>query len=204
MQPIRLATADSREPSGSITKPDLPLTRRQFLKGSGILFGTIAITSPLALLAPSSAWALELKVLDTATGNTLLSFGRVLYPHANLPDAVYAILVKDLDAMAASDPEIARQLRDGVQALDQKAGGAFSKAKPETQLTAVKAIEATPFFATVRGKCITSLYDNEMAWAALGYPGESWSKGGYITRGFQDLKWLPDPPESASPPPYMG
>ena len=56
----------------------------------------------------------------------------------------------------------------------------------------------------VRGKCVTSLYDNEMAFAALGYPGSSWEKGGYIARGFQDLKWLPDPPAEASPPPFLG
>jgi hypothetical protein len=49
-----------------------------------------------------------------------------------------------------------------------------------------------------------SLYDNEMAFKALGYPGSSWEHGGYIARGFQDLKWLPDPPAEASPPPFGG
>jgi hypothetical protein len=56
----------------------------------------------------------------------------------------------------------------------------------------------------VRGKCVTSLYDNDMAYAALGYPGSAWEKGGYITRGFQDLKWLPAPSAEASPAPYLG
>ena len=182
----------------------MPLTRRQFLKGSGVLFGTIAIGSPLAMLAPSPAWALELKALDSRSGETLLKFGRTLYPHETLPDAVYALLVKDLDAMAGADPKLAEQLRQGVLELDQAAGGAFSKASAAKQMAAVRALEGTPFFATVRGKCVTSLYDNEMTWVAFGYPGESWSKGGYIARGFQDLKWLPAPPESASPPPYMG
>ena len=182
----------------------MPLTRRQFLKGSGVLFGTIAIGSPLAMLAPSPAWALELKALDSRSGETLLKFGRTLYPHETLPDAVYALLVKDLDAMAGADPKLAEQLRQGVLELDQAASGAFSKASAAKQMAAVRALEGTPFFATVRGKCVTSLYDNEMTWVAFGYPGESWSKGGYIARGFQDLKWLPAPPESASPPPYMG
>jgi hypothetical protein len=68
----------------------------------------------------------------------------------------------------------------------------------------VQAIEGNPFFGAVRGQCITSLYDNDMAYKVFGYPGSSWQKGGYITRGFQDLKWLPAPSAEASPPPYMG
>jgi hypothetical protein len=54
----------------------------------------------------------------------------------------------------------------------------------------------------VRGQCISSLYNNDMAFAHFGYPGPSWEKGGYINRGFNDLKWLPDPPAAASPAPY--
>jgi hypothetical protein len=41
-----------------------------------------------------------------------------------------------------------------------------------------------------------------MAFAHFGYPGPSWAKGGYINRGFNDLKWLPDPSASASPVAY--
>ena len=81
------------------------LTRRSLLKGSGVLMGTLAAGSTLALLAPSTAWALELKQLSQVEGNTLLQMGRVLFPHAKLPDAVYALLAKDLDGRAAADPE---------------------------------------------------------------------------------------------------
>ena len=35
---------------------------------------------------------------------------------------------------------------------------------------------------------------------AFGYEGEAFEYGGYIERGFDDLGWLPDPPEDASPP----
>ncbi len=56
----------------------------------------------------------------------------------------------------------------------------------------------------MRGQCITSLYDNDMAYVTFGYPGSAWEKGGYITRGFQDLKWLPAPSAAASPKPYLG
>jgi len=76
------------EESGVVRKVNLPLARREFLKGSGLLFGTLVSGSLLAGLAPSNAWALELKKLSTADGQTLLAMGRVLYPHKRLPDAV--------------------------------------------------------------------------------------------------------------------
>lgn len=190
--------------SGEVPKLKLPLTRRSLLRGSGLLLGTLAAGSTLALLAPSRAWAVELKTLSSAEGDTLMKMGRVLYPHNKLPDAVYALLAKDLDAGATSDIKTATLLRSGITALDKAAGGNFAKATAAKQLAAVKSLEGTPFFAAVRGKCVTSLYDNDMAFAAFGYPGSAWEKGGYITRGFQDLKWLPEPSKEASPPPWMG
>ncbi|CAG9181095.1 twin-arginine translocation signal domain-containing protein [Cupriavidus pinatubonensis] len=190
--------------SGAVAKAPLSLTRRNLLKGTGVLMGTLVAGTPLALLAPSTVWAVELKTLSKGEGETLLQMGRVLFPHDKLPDAVYALLVKDLDAAAATDPDVARQLRDGLASLDKLAGGSFLQANARKRLAAVKTLEGQPFFNTVRGKCVTSLYDNEMAFATFGYEGSAWEKGGYITRGFQDLKWLPALPIEASPPPYLG
>lgn len=195
---------DCSEGSGEVPKLNLPLVRREFLRGSGILMGTIAASSVLAALAPSPVWAVELKTLSKAEGQTLMKMGRVLYPHKKLPDAVYALLAKDLDAKASGDPATAKLLRDGIAALDQAAGGSFARATDQKKLAIVKAMEGQPFFGAVRGQCVTSLYDNDMAYATFGYPGSAWEKGGYITRGFQDLKWLPAPPAKASPPPYLG
>ena len=110
----------------------------------------------------------------------------------------------DPDLADRADDVVAKQLREGVASLDKLAGGSFVKASAKRRLAAVHAIEGQPFFNTVRGKCVTSLYDNEMAFATFGYPGSAWEKGGYIARGFQDLKWLPATPEEASPPPFMG
>lgn len=190
--------------SGEVPRLDLPLTRRSMLRGTGVLMGTLAAGSPLALLAPSLAWAVELKVLTQAQGQALMKMGRTLYPHRKLPDAVYALLAKDLDAKAAGDAATARLLTEGIAALDRAAGGTFAAAPDARRKVLVKAIEGNPFFAAVRGQCITSLYDNDMAFKVLGYPGSAWEKGGYITRGFQDLKWLPAPPADASPAPYLG
>ena len=192
------AQGDCNDEDGRVPKLNLPLVRREFLKGSGILMGTIATGSVLAALAPSPVWAVELKTLSKTDGQTLMAMGRVLYPHKKLPDAVYALLAKDLDGKADAS------LTAGIKALDAAAGGSFVKAPAAKKLQVVKAIEGTAFFNTVRGQCITSLYDNDMAYAVFGYPGSSWEKGGYITRGFQDLTWLPAPNKASSPPPYMG
>lgn len=130
--------------------------------------------------------------------------GRALFPHKKLPDAVYALLAKDIDAKAAGDAGAAKMIRDGIAALNAAAGGNFAKASEKKRKEIVKGMEGQPFFATVRGQCITSLYDNDMAFKVFGYPGSAWEKGGYITRGFQDLKWLPAPSLEASPKPYLG
>jgi hypothetical protein len=205
INPASPRAADScGEGTGEVPRLKLPMTRRSLLRGSGLLLGTLAAGSVLSTLAPSRAWAVELQMLSSAEGTTLMKMGRVLYPHSKLPDAVYALLAKDLDAAASGDAATATLLRSGVADLDKAAGGSFAKAPPAKQLAAVKSLEGQPFFATVRGKCVTSLYDNDMAFAALGYPGSAWEKGGYITRGFQDLKWLPSPSKEASPAPWMG
>ena len=201
---IAAAAGSCNEESGDVPKLDLPLTRRSLLRGSGLLLGTLAAGGVLTALAPSRAWAVELKTLSSAEGTTLMKMGRTLFPHAKLPDAVYALLAKDLDAGATADSKTTALLRDGIVSLDKAAGGNFAKASGAKQLAAVKSMEATPFFAAVRGKCVTSLYDNDMAFTAFGYPGSSWEKGGYITRGFQDLKWLPEPSKEASPAAWMG
>ena len=201
--PAIAAEGDCSEGTGAVPRLDLPLSRRELLKGSGILMGSIAVGSALAALAPSPAWAVELKTLSTAEGEALMKMGRVLYPHQKLADAVYALLAKDLDGKAGGDAATAKLLKDGVAALNSSASGNFAKAPGKKQLEVVKALAGQPFFNTVRGQCITSLYDNDMAYATFGYPGSAWEKGGYITRGFQDLKWLPAPPLDASPKPFI-
>lgn len=173
--------------------------RRTLFRGSGILFGTLAAGCPLALLAPSRSWALALRALNEEQGRTLLSFARTLYPHERLPDAVYALPVKTLDEQAAADVELKRMLVDGLRRLDGGRSGSFVQAERAEQLRRVRALQGDGFFERVRSTCITTLYDNEMCFAAFGYPGASWQQGGYLTRGFQDLTWLPDPPAVASP-----
>ncbi len=185
-------------------KPDLH--RREFLKGTGVLVGTLWTTSgALLALAPSSVWALELKSLDEQSGKTLLVFTRAILPHAKLDDAVYALVIKDLDAEAAATPATKALLAEGIAALDTAAGRRFADVPKDRQFAIVKAMAGKPFFEKVRGKAIVSLYNNQLAFAHFGYEGNAFEKGGgYLTRGFNDLKWLPAPPLAASPKPFVG
>ncbi|MFV0284684.1 MAG: tat (twin-arginine translocation) pathway signal sequence [Castellaniella sp.] len=176
-------------------------SRRNFLKGTVVLTGTLATGTLLAALAPSRTWALEAQVLDKKQAQDLLLMAKRLYPHKDLPDAVYALLVKDIDA-ACSDKAVHDMVTAGIKALNKNAEGNWAAATPKRQVAILQAMSTDPFFKKVRGQCITSIYDNQMAYKHFGYEGEIWTKGGYLKRGFNDLTWLPDPPESASPPPF--
>lgn len=182
------------------------LSRRRFLQGTGVILGTLwASSSVLLALAPSRAWALELKSLDERTGKALLAMTRHIFPHAKLDDAVYALVVKDLDAEAAGAAATKDLLVSGVAALDKAAGGDWPALPKDKQLELVSAIAGNPFFEKVRGKAVVSLYSNELAFAHFGYEGNAFEHGGgYLMRGFNDLKWLPSPPATASPMAFTG
>lgn len=191
----------------SIDKARIPaVSRREFLKGTGVLVGTLWTSSAALLaLAPSRVWALEMKSLDEPTGEALLVFTRRILPHDKLDDAVYALVVKDLDAEAAATPATRTLLVDGVAGLDKAAGGGFTGLPNDKQAAIVQALAGMPFFEKVRGKAIVSLYNNQLAFAHFGYEGNAFEHGGgYLLRGFNDLKWLPAPPLAASPNPYAG
>jgi hypothetical protein len=175
------------------------VSRRRFLKDSAVLSGFLAAGSPLALLAPSRAWALELTRVDKPQANAIMALAKTLYPHETLPDAVYALVVKDIDAKM-SDEKTAELVKGGVARLNQAADGKWASATGAQRTAIVTAQQADPFVQLVRAQCITSLYNNDMAFAHFGYEGEAFSKGGYVHRGFNDLTWLPNPPADASPP----
>lgn len=196
-KPITLSL--EREHARPTKKAPLSLTRRALLKGTGVLFGTLAVSSTLALIAPSRAWALALKTLDEHQGKVLLALVKRIYPHATLEDAVYALVVKDLDGKASGAEDVRAQLTDGIRKLDKQAGGDWAARPVADQDRDVAAIADTPFFQTVRSTAVVSLYSNALAYAHFGYGAQA-GDGGYLYKGFDDLSWLPDPPEQDSGP----
>ena len=76
----------------------------------------------------------------------------------------------------------------------------FAKTDESARVAALKKIESSEFFQTVRLKTLQVLYATPMAYAYFGYEGEAFSRGGYLSRGFNDLRWLPEVPLEDSGP----
>lgn len=177
----------------------ISLTRRELLKGTGVLFGTLALSSSLLVSAPSRSWALELTKLETHQGDVLLALTKHIFPHATLDDAVYALVVKALDTKAAGDAATQTLLADGIRSLDGLGQGDWLKRSTADQQKDVASLAGTPFFETVRSTAVVALYANPLAYAHFGY-GASEGDGGYLFQGFNELSWLPDPPAQDSGP----
>jgi len=149
----------------------------------------------LGVLTASSGFA---AAADSATTIYRDEFG---IPHIFAPtleDAAYAVVVKAIDAAIAADGHARTLVVTGLERL----GDDFA-ARPEAARTeALKAVEASEFFGLVRAQTLINLYSSQIAYAHFGYEGEAFSKGGYLTRGFNELDWLPDvPPEDSGPDP---
>lgn len=167
------------------------LDRRQFMQAAtGVLTGVLSALSPLAALVPGRSWALEMRTLSSSQAATLLAMIRTMLPHDGLDEAAYALVVGALDADAASVPASRTRLNEGIALL----GPDFAALPEASRVAALRAIEPGEFFQSVRRTSLFVLYDNPIAWAHFGYEGEAFSKGGYLFRGFNDLKWLPDVP----------
>jgi hypothetical protein len=169
------------------------LSRRGFLQRSASGFAAaIAITSTGALLNASEAWALDVKGLKPETMKTLILVARDIYPHDKVPDRYYAIAMKGYDEKAAGNPQVKAEMEAFVATLDAAAGEGGYVGRPwEIDRVAIlKNQSADPTFETIRSGLIASLYNQKEVWPIFGYEGESFSKGGYIHRGFDDITWL--------------
>lgn len=166
------------------------LSRRELLKRGTI--GAALIVSGPAVLCPANAWAVETTTLKPETMATLIVLARDIYPHDNLADRFYAIAVKGQDALAGKDAKHKTLIEDGIADLDKRAGpgGYRGLGWEDKRVALLRDIETTPFFQAVRGDLVVSLYNQKELWPIFGYEGESYSKGGYIQRGFDDIEWL--------------
>ncbi|WP_284164111.1 Twin-arginine translocation pathway signal [Frigidibacter sp. SD6-1] len=165
------------------------LTRRALL-ARVVSTGALAVTGVGFIAAPDAAWALEVTTITEHQMATLLQMARDIYPHDKVGDQFYAVAVKGYDA-----EDKKALVEEGVAALDaaaQAAGHAdyVSMGWEEDRVKILQAMEDAPFFQTVRGGLVTGLYNQKEVWPIFGYEGESFSKGGYIERGFNDINWL--------------
>lgn len=177
------------------------LDRRTFLRLTGGAAAAAAVMSAGVPLVPLPAeaglWGLELKALNEHEAMTLLKVARRIYPHRTLADVYYAGVVKGLDEDAQKSADTATLLKDGVAALDRAVGVKWIDLSAGYQLATLQA--QPKLLDTVKGKAVVAIYNDPLVWRHFGYEGSSFEYGGYIRRGFNDLTWLPDPPEAASP-----
>lgn len=169
---------------------EVGLSRRDLLKRGGI--GAMLVISGTAVISPQNAWGLETANLKPETMATLIQLARDIYPHDQVADKYYAIAVKGHDDQAGKNAAHKTLIEDGIVDLDKRAGagGYRGLGWEDDRVAILQAIETTPFFQTVRGGLVVSLYNQKEIWPVFGYEGESYSKGGYIKRGFNDIEWL--------------
>src|SRR5262249_40278413 len=161
------------------------MDRRDLLKAStGLLTGLIVAGSPLAAIAKGRVWAVDLVAFDSSQAATLLAATRTICPHDTLEDLAYALVVQSIDSDAHQDEKIRTMFSDGITHL----GAQFASSPESDRVAALKKIESTPFFHLFRLKTLQTLYASPAAYQHFGYQGEAFSKGGYLHRGFNDLR----------------
>ncbi len=179
----------------------IALNRRELLKTTtGLLTGLVVVGSPLALVARGPAWAVDLTALTSSEGATLLAAARTICPHDKLDDAAYALVIQAVDGEASKNEKTYKMLKEGVAGL----GASFAMSSENDRVEALKKVESSDFFQMMRLKTVQVLYATPMAYAYFGYEGEAFSKGGYLLRGFNDLRWLPEVPLEDSGPMPVG
>ena len=120
----------------------------------------------------------------------LVSIYRTMFPHSAIPDEFYDHVVRKLDDQTAQDETLFELLCKGVEALNCQAGSAWTDLPEEARLTALKAVEHTPFFQRLRSDFVLYFYSNPAIWPRFGYEGPSNDQGGYLHRGFNDIDWI--------------
>ncbi|OWJ77951.1 MULTISPECIES: Twin-arginine translocation pathway signal [Haematobacter] len=165
------------------------LTRRALL-GRAVAAGATLMIGTGFVSGRDAAWALETQVLKPETMATLIQMARDIYPHDRLGDRFYALAVKGYDtAEKAPGVEAGVQLLNDA-AVGQGLTGYLNAGWEEERVAVLRVVEQTPFFRQVRSGLVTGLYNQKEIWPLFGYEGESFSKGGYIDRGFDDIDWL--------------
>lgn len=171
--------------------------RRELLKtATGLLTGAVVAGTPLSMIARGRFWAIDLTAISSSEGVVLMAMARTIAPHDKLDDAAYAMVVQAMDSDASKDENGHKMIKEGLASL----GVGFLASAESERVAALKKMESSAFFQAMRVKTLQVLYSTPLAYAYFGYEGEAFSKGGYLFRGFNDLRWLPEVPLQDSGP----
>lgn len=136
-------------------------------------------------------------ISETALGAqdraNLIKLLRTAYPHPQFPDGPYERTADKILEQVHESVWHCTLLSRGLRTLDAASEGSFCALDDVGAARVAEQIADAEFFVFIRGVAVPILYDDHEVWDALGYEGESFSQGGYLHRGFDDLDWLPDP-----------
>lgn len=165
------------------------LTRRQLLS-RGAAVGASFVIGTHFVAGSDAAWATETTALKPETMATLIQMARDIYPHDKVADKFYAAAVKGYDV-----PETVEGTEAGIEMLneaarDQGYSSYLGIGWERDRVNLLRSIEDSDFFQKIRGGLVTGLYNQKAVWPIFGYEGESYSHGGYINAGFDDISWI--------------
>lgn len=137
----------------------------------------------LATLGGRGALATSPSLEGVNTAEVLGLLARELFPHDSVSTGQYRRVA---EAFLAGNAEQGERLALAVGAAD------FATISPPQRLALLRDLQLTPDFQVFRFHTLTLLYADLSVTRDFGYQGPSLEKGGYLTRGFDDIDWLPD------------
>ena len=164
------------------------LTRRQLLSRATAAGAFVCGAGFVA--GRDAAWAREMVAMKPESFATLVQMARDIYPHDRIPDANYVTAVKGYDSAEEAEATEAGIAALNAAATDMKGSAYVDIGWERDRVEVLRSMEDDAFFQTVRAGLVTGLYNQKAVWPIFGYEGESYSQGGYIERGFDDIAWL--------------
>src|SRR5205807_9384331 len=147
------------------------LTRRTFIKTAGATGVSVYVLWSGPGIGPwfgsRMVLAADLRVLNATEGKEPLAMARQLFPHDQLGDEFYWVVVESIDRDMAGSPELASRLRDGLAQLNKAAGGDFTGVTAEVHLAAMKKLEGTPFVSDMANETQFYFYNHQPVWSKL-------------------------------------
>lgn len=163
------------------------MKRREFLVRSGGIMLLLQIGKAALVVAENETT----RLLTDRQTLILRRFVYLLFPHENIGNTPYILVVNNVQEKMTTQ-QVVLQLEAGLNSLDTAREPPWLDLPEQEQVTVMKGLEKTPFFALLYNESMGSLYQNEHVWEVLGYQGSSLEHGGYLSRGFDDINWLPE------------
>ena len=171
---------------------DLTSSRRRFLAAiiafTGLASGAV-VPSAFRL---GRAWAQGRDGVDSRISVAMIRMARLLFPHDEMSDALYAEILDDALTATANDAALTESFRAAEDALDAPQPEDFIDLDETAQIAVMQSIEHETFFVTILGVVRAGLYNHPALWEHIGYEGPSFARGGYLNRGAGEIDWLPE------------